>query len=100
MGCCCPEYGGVEDPAGMQVFDSFGLGSRRWSGKVDCQKCDIRSRWTGSRRMKAEERSGEITSYYYRVLVKSTVSSVESLISTEGALAAVVKDVLPAMLED
>ena len=36
MGGCCPEYGSVEDTAGMQVFDSFGLGSRRWSGKVDC----------------------------------------------------------------
>lgn len=100
MGGCCPEHGGVEDTAGMQVFDSFGLGSRRWSGKVDCQKCNIRSCRTWSRRMKGEERLGEPTSYYSRPLVEPTVSSAESLVTTEGAPAAIGKDLLPARLED
>lgn len=57
MGCCCPEYGGIEDTAGMRVFDSFGPGSCRWSGKVDCQEYNIRSCRTWSQRMKGEERS-------------------------------------------
>lgn len=60
MGCCCPEYGGVEDTTGMRVFDSFRVGSCRWSSKVGCQKCNFRSCWTWrSRRMKGEEQTAE-----------------------------------------
>lgn len=59
MGCCCAEHGGFEDTTGMRLYDSFGLGSCRWSGKVGCQKCNIGSRWTWSRRMKGEERTTE-----------------------------------------
>lgn len=55
MGCCCPEYGGAEDTTGMRASDSFGLGSRRWSGTVGRQRYNIGSCWTSGRRMKGEK---------------------------------------------
>ena len=59
MGCCCPEYGGAEDTAGMRIFDSFGLGCRWCSGKVGWQKCNLGSCWTWSRWVKGEERTAK-----------------------------------------
>ena len=56
MGCCCPEYGGAEDPAGMWVFDVFGIGSRGWGGTVGGQECDTGGCRSWTRRMKEEER--------------------------------------------
>ena len=43
MGCCCPEHGGIEDPAGMWVLDGFRIGSHGWGGAVGRQECDIGS---------------------------------------------------------
>ena len=89
MGCCCPEYGGVEDTAGMQVFDSFGPGSRRRSGKMDCQECNIRSCWTWSQRLKKYRKSPTHTTFGHWPCHEQDHSP-----------AAIVRDVLPARLED
>ena len=57
MGCFLPEYGGVKDTTEMRVLDSFELGSRRCSGTVGSQECDIGICWAGSRRMRGEEQT-------------------------------------------
>ena len=54
MGCCCPEYGGAEDSAGMWVFDGFGIGSRGRDGTVGRQECDIGGCRSWGRRIKNE----------------------------------------------
>lgn len=54
MGCCGPEHGGAQDPAGMWVSDSLGFGSRRWGGLVARQECNIGSCRSWSRRLKGE----------------------------------------------
>lgn len=78
MGCCCPEHGGVEDTTGMQIFDSFGLGSCWWSGKVGSQKYNIGNCWTWSRRMKGQyDERPNTKPKYSPAIIEPTASSAE-----------------------